>query len=150
MKKIEQKITSYKVKDNSISTPVKVDILTEREEVIYGQTTKIKPNNSEHAIYITINFQVVNEVAKPFEIFINTKDIAHFQWILYMTRTISALFRLEKDISFLLEEMKQVFDPAGGYFYKARKGEKSVYMPSLVAHIAIVIENTLRGENANS
>ena len=143
--KIDKKITSYKVKDNSIKQEPIVETLTEREEVIFGQTTKIKPGNSEHAIYITINFQVIDGIARPFEIFINTKDIAHFQWILFMTRTISALFRLEKDISFLLEEMKQVFDPAGGYFYKARKGEKSVYMPSLVAHIAQVIEQSLKG-----
>lgn len=144
--KIDKQITGYKVKDNSISTSIPTNSLLEREEVIYGQTTKIKPGNSEHAIYITINFQVVNEIAKPFEIFINTKDITHFQWILYMTRTISALFRLEKDIQFLLDEMKMIIDPAGGYFYKAKKGEKSIFMPSIVAHIGMVIETTLKGK----
>jgi ribonucleoside-diphosphate reductase alpha chain len=140
--KIDKKITGFNVKSETILPTVYE--LTEREEVIYGQTIKIKPGTSEHAIYITINFQVVNEVVKPFEIFINTKDVTRFQWILYMTRTISALFRLEKDIQFLLDEMKMIIDPAGGYFYKAKKGEKSIFMPSIVAHIGMVIETTLK------
>jgi hypothetical protein len=79
------------------------------------------------------------EVRRPFEIFINSKAMDHFQWIVALTRIISAVFRKGGDVTFLVEEMRSVFDPKGGYFKKGGK-----YMPSLVAEIGDVIESHMR------
>ncbi len=116
----------------------------DRPEMLFGSTYKIKTPLSEHALYVTINDIVLNagtphEVRRPFEIFINSKNMDHFQWIVALTRIISAVFRKGGDVTFLVEELKAVFDPRGGYFKKGGK-----YMPSLVAEIGDVIENHLR------
>ncbi len=116
----------------------------ERPEMLFGSTYKVKTPLSEHALYVTINDVVLNqgtphEVRRPFEIFINSKNMDHFQWIVALTRIISAVFRKGGDVTFLVEELKAVFDPRGGYFKKGGK-----YMPSLVAEIGDVIENHLR------
>jgi hypothetical protein len=116
----------------------------ERPEVLMGSTYKVKTPLSEHAMYITINDVVLNqgtehEIRRPFEIFINSKNMDHFQWIVALTRIISAVFRKGGDSTFLVEELKAVFDPKGGYFKKGGK-----YMPSLVAEIGDVIETHMR------
>ncbi len=116
----------------------------DRPEMLFGSTYKIKTPLSEHALYVTINDIVLNagtphETRRPFEIFINSKNMDHFQWIVALTRIISAVFRKGGDVTFLVEELKAVFDPRGGYFKKGGK-----YMPSLVAEIGDVIENHLR------
>ncbi len=116
----------------------------ERPEMLFGSTYKLKTPLSEHALYVTINDIVLNagtphETRRPFEIFINSKNMDHFQWIVALTRIISAVFRKGGDVTFLVEELKAVFDPRGGYFKKGGK-----YMPSLVAEIGDVIENHLR------
>jgi hypothetical protein len=113
--------------------------------VLLGSTYKIRSPLVEHALYVTINDLVLNpgtghEVRRPFEIFINSRNMDHFQWIVALTRILSAVFRKGGDLAFLVEEMKAVFDPRGGYF---RAG--GVYMPSLVAEIGTVIETHLRG-----
>lgn len=116
----------------------------ERPETLRGTTYKIKTPLTEHALYVTINDIVLNEGTeyehyRPFEIFINSKNMEHFQWIVALTRIVSAVFRKGGDITFLVEELKVVFDPRGGYFKKGGR-----YMPSLVAEIGDVIEQHLR------
>lgn len=111
----------------------------ERPEMLFGSTYKIKTPLSEHALYVTINDIILNkgtphEVRRPFEIFINSKNMDHFQWIVALTKIISAVFRKGGDVTFLVEELRSVFDPSGGYFKKGGK-----YMPSLVAEIGDVI-----------
>ena len=113
-------------------------------ESLEGSTYKIKTPLDDHAMYVTINDIVLNagtehEQRRPFEIFINSKNMDHFQWIVALTRIISAVFRKGGDVTFLVEELKAVFDPRGGYFKKGGK-----YMPSLVAEIGDVIETHLK------
>lgn len=116
----------------------------ERPEMLLGSTYKIKTPLSEHALYVTINDVVLNqgtenELRRPFEIFINSKNMDHFQWIVALTRIVSAVFRKGGDVIFLVEELRSVFDPKGGYFKKGGK-----YMPSLVAEIGDAIECHMR------
>ncbi len=116
----------------------------ERPDMLVGSTYKIKTPLSEHALYVTINDIILNpgtqhELRRPFEIFINSKNMDHFQWIVALTRIISAVFRKGGDVTFLVEELRSVFDPRGGYFKKGGK-----YMPSLVAEIGDAIECHLR------
>ena len=151
--KISKKIVSYKVlsKDSTeIVAPEPQNSLesmhenVERPEVLLGSTYKIKTPQSEHALYITINDMLLNqgtphEERRPYEIFINSKNMEHFQWVLALTRVISAVFRKGGDACFLVEELKAVFDPRGGYFKKG-----GVFMPSLVAEIGYAIESHLK------
>ncbi len=116
----------------------------ERPETLLGSTYKIKTPLSEHALYVTINDIVLNpetpyEKRRPFEIFINSKNMDNFQWILALTRIVSAVFRKGGDVTFLVEELRSVFDPKGGYFKKGGK-----YMPSLVAEIGDAIETHMK------
>jgi len=116
----------------------------ERPEMLIGSTYKVKTPLSEHALYVTINDVILNEgtehqLRRPFEVFINSKNMDHFQWIVALTRIISAVFRKGGDVTFLVDELRSVFDPRGGYFKKGGK-----YMPSLVAEIGDAIECHLR------
>lgn len=116
----------------------------ERPETLVGATYKIKSPLFEHALYVTINDIVLNpgtehELRRPFELFINSKNMEHFQWIVAITRIVSAVFRKGGDVTFLAEEMKAVFDPRGGYFKAG-----GVYMPSIIAEIGGVIEEHLK------
>ena len=116
----------------------------ERPDVLIGSTYKIKSPLFEHALYVTINDIVLNpgtehELRRPFEIFINSKNMDHFQWIVALTRIMSAVFRKGGDVTFLVEEMKAVFDPRGGYFKAG-----GVYMPSIVAEIGAVVEDHMK------
>ena len=115
-----------------------------RPEMLLGSTYKVKTPLSEHSLYVTINDMILNqdtehEIRRPFEVFINSKNMDHFQWIVALTRIISAVFRKGGDSTFLVEELKAVFDPRGGYFKKGGK-----YMPSLVAEIGDVIEQHMK------
>lgn len=106
---------------------------------LHGKTYKIKTPLLAQGLYITINdIREPNGRVRPFEIFINCKNLQHFSWMVAMTRLISAVFRRTSDPSFLVEELKSIFDPNGGYF---RDGK---YIPSLVAEIGYVIEEHLR------
>ena len=116
----------------------------ERPEMLVGSTYKIKTPLSDHALYVTIYDIVLNpqtpyEKRRPFEIFINSKNMDHFQWIVALTRIISAVFRKGGDVTFLVEELRSVFDPQGGYFKRGGK-----YMPSLVAEIGDAIDSHMR------
>ena len=131
---------SETAKDNVIQMHEKI----ERPEVLIGSTYKIKSPLVEHAMYVTINDIVLNagtehEHRRPFEVFINSKSMEHFQWIVALTRIMSAVFRKGGDVTFLVEEMKAVFDPKGGYFKAG-----GVYMPSLVAELGMIVEDHLK------
>jgi len=153
--RIDKKIVDYRVggkdepqqaesavepEDNVVQLHEKL----ERPDMLIGSTYKVKTPLSEHALYVTINDIILNhgtpnELRRPFEIFINSKNMDHFQWIVALTRIISAVFRKGGDVTFLVEELRSVFDPRGGYFKKGGK-----YMPSLVAEIGDAIECHMR------
>ena len=151
--KIEKKIVGYQVKSNQEveqvpSTPKVVPIemneTVKRPDFLLGSTYKIKPPVSEHALYITINDIILNEdtdheARRPYEVFINSKSMEHYQWVIALTRVISAVFRKGGDITFMIEELSSVYDPNGGYYKKG-----GVYMPSLVAEISSVIEKHMK------
>lgn len=155
--KITQAITGYEVVKEEeqavekVAAPVeeKSNIIQmheslKRPEMLLGSTYKIKTPLSEHSLYITINDLILNpdtdhEQRRPFEVFINSKNMDHFQWIVALTRIMSAVFRKGGDITFLVEELRSVFDPSGGYFKKGGK-----FMPSLVAEIGDVVESHLK------
>jgi len=109
----------------------------ERPEGLKGNTYKLKWPESEHAIYVTINDIIKDGRERPFEIFINSKNMENYAWTVGLTRMISAVFRRAGDISFVVEELKAVFDPRGGQWM----GRK--YVPSLLAAIGNVIEHHL-------
>jgi len=148
--KIDSKITGYEVKkpgdeatQEESATVHQIAPLLERDDILEGSTYKIKTPHSDHAMYITINDVIVNigtpdEHRRPFEIFINSKNMEHFMWIVALTRITSAIFRKGGDITFLVEELKAVFDPRGGYYKRGGK-----YMPSIVAEIGEVIQQHL-------
>jgi len=134
MVKIDQSIAGCSVvKDEVKVTPS----LLERHEVLHGRTYKVKTPLSESALYITINHCEMDGVMRPFEIFINSKDMKHFQWVVALTRLISAMFRHGGEVSFLIDELRSVLDPNGGAFHKGK------YIPSLVSVIGDVIEQEL-------
>jgi len=155
--KITNKIVGYRVKKAEDETPtekqapvhaetkpVEMNENIERPDFLLGTTYKIKPPVAEHAMYITINDILLNEDTdhesrQPYEIFINSKSMEHFQWVIALTRVISAVFRKGGDVTFLVEELRSVYDPNGGYFKKG-----GVFMPSLVAEIGAVIEKHLK------
>jgi len=152
--RIEQKIVEYGIesRDEVPATPPprpKADVIQMHEKIerpgtLLGSTYKIKTPLSDHALYVTINDVVLNadtehEQRRPFEIFINSKNMEHFQWIVALTRIVSAVFRKGGDVTFLVEELRSVFDPRGGYFKKGGR-----YMPSLVAEIGDAIEAHMR------
>lgn len=153
IRKIESKIIGYHVKSKNAVQPFNeapaekipvLEIMHEdmpRPEKLLGRTYKLKtPEHvSEHSLFITINDLVLNEgtvheTRLPFEIFINSKSLEHYQWIVALTRIISAVFRKGGDCTFLVDELRSVFDPKGGYWNKGK------YVPSLIAEIGNVIE----------
>lgn len=152
VKKIDKKIVAYKVRtkdepQEDLSAQDDVVHMHEtvlRPERLMGTTYKLKtPEHvSEHSLFITINDIILNEgtvheTRRPFEIFINSKSLEHYQWIVALTRIISAVFRKGGDVTFLVEELRSVFDPKGGYWNKGK------YVPSLIAEIGNVIESHL-------
>jgi len=160
--KINKKIVGYQVGDrktsnsrevrNDAATPHKAEIIRMHEklerpegmECLEGATYKIRTPLDDHALYVTINDIVLNagtehEQRRPFEIFINSKNMDHFQWIVALTRVMSAVFRKGGDVTFLCEELQAVFDPKGGYFKPGGR-----FVPSIVADIGAVVEHHLK------
>jgi len=162
--RIDKKIVGYKVREpqadaaepavtQTADTPadggagsnvIQMHESFQRPERLVGSTYKVKTPLSEHAMYITINDVILNEGTehesrRPFEVFINSKNMEHFQWVVALTRLISAVFRKGGDATFLAEELKAVFDPKGGYF--KRGGQ---FMPSIVAEIGYAIEDHMK------
>ena len=161
MKKIDKKIIGYSVKDisnndktdskkvessdlsNESADVIRMHEKLERPEMLIGSTYKVKTPISDHAMYVTINDIVLNQDTKhekrrPFEIFINSKNLDHYQWIVARTRIISAVFRKGGDVTFLVDELKAVFDPRGGYWQSGGK-----YMPSIIAELGYIVERHL-------
>ncbi len=159
--KVDQKIVGYDVVTNtsgkaSVAQPQLADIahcfvsnvirmseMLERPDMLVGSTYKVKTPISDHAMYVTINDIVLNEGTKfekrrPFEIFINSKNLDHYQWIVALTRIMSAVFRKGGDVTFLVEELKAVFDPRGGYWQP-----HGIFMPSIIAELGYIIEKHL-------
>lgn len=151
--KIDKKIVAYEVvskdagsdeKEKRSAEIIQMHERIERPDMLLGSTYKIKTPLSEHALYVTINDIVLNsgtayEHRRPFEIFINSKNMDHFQWIVALTRIISAVFRKGGDVTFMVDELRGVFDPKGGYFKKGGR-----YIPSLVAEIGDAIETHMK------
>ncbi|MCA0929189.1 adenosylcobalamin-dependent ribonucleoside-diphosphate reductase [Ruegeria profundi] len=106
----------------------------DRPQSLEGSTYKLKWPDSEHAIYLTINDIIIGGRRRPFEVFINSKNMEHFAWTVALTRMISAVFRRGGDVSFVVEELKAVFDPRGGAWVQGK------YIPSILAAIGGVIE----------
>ena len=136
----EQVQTTIDDEANLPTNVVRMHEKVARPEMLLGSTYKIKTPLSEHSLYVTINDIILNpgtpyEKRRPFEIFINSKNMDHFQWIVALTRIISAVFRKGGDVTFLVEELRSVFDPQGGYFKRGGK-----FTPSLVAEIGDAIE----------
>ncbi|MBF4989784.1 MULTISPECIES: NrdJb [unclassified Methylophilus] len=153
--KIDKKITAYKLVTDEdkkaaeaaaapVANIIQMGEPLSRPDMLVGNTYKIKTPVTEHALYITINDVIMyegtpQEHRRPFEIFINSKNMEHFQWIVALTRVMSAVFRKGGDVTFLVEELKSVFEPSGGYFKKGGK-----FVPSLVAEIGEVVEKHLQ------
>ena len=152
VKKIDKKIVAYKVRTKDEPQ----EDLSAQDDVVHMHETVLRPERlmgttyelktpehvSEHSLFITINDIILNEgtvheTRRPFEIFINSKSLEHYQWIVALTRIISAVFRKGGDVTFLVEELRSVFDPKGGYWNKGK------YVPSLIAEIGNVIESHL-------
>ena len=161
VKKIASKITGYQVKTPDVGEPrlatpeeveaqqqkaevVRMHESVQRPEMLVGSTYKVKTPVTEHAMYITINDIILNEgteheARRPFEVFINSKNMDNFQWVVALTRLISAVFRKGGDTTFMVEELKAVFDPKGGYFKPG-----GIFMPSIVAEIGHAIERHMQ------
>ena len=151
--RIEKKIVGYEVardapqfesEQRETAEIIQMHEKVKRPEQLEGTTYKLKTPVSEHAFYVTINDIILNEgteheTRRPFEIFVNSKNMDHFQWIVALTRIISAVFRKGGDVAFLVEELKAVFDPNGGYFKKG-----GTFMPSLVAELGWLLETHLK------
>lgn len=136
---IHSKIVGWRVKhstdDKGNTHTVKEAVTLERPRIVEGRTYKIKPAVTDSAMYITIN-DVIEEdgTRRPVEMFINTKHVAHQQWITALTRMVSAIFRKPGPYLFVADELKEIFDPQGGYF------DGGKMMPSVVAHVAEILK----------
>ena len=161
-KKIEKKIVGYAVKGPEVEASaaqkpefkreqtdtggaeiIRINEKLERPEMLIVSTYKVKTPISRHAMYVTINDIVLNEGTeyekrRPFEVFINTKNLDHYQWIVALTRIISAVFRKGGDVTFLVDELKAVFDPRGGYWKPG-----GTFMPSIIAELGYIVEKHL-------
>lgn len=157
--RIDKKIINYDIKDKETvagqadaGERPKAEIIRMHEklerpegmECLEGATYKIRTPLDDHALYVTINDIILNagtehEQRRPFEIFINSKNMDHFQWIVALTRVMSAVFRKGGDVTFLAEELQAVFDPKGGYFKQGGR-----FVPSIVADIGAVLEHHLK------
>jgi len=114
------------------------DPLPPRDEQLHGTTYKLKWPESAHAVYVTINDVKQDGVRRPFEMFINSKNMEHYAWTLGLTRMVSAVFRRSADVAFVADELKAVFDPRGGAWMQGR------YVPSLLAAIGDIVERHLK------
>jgi hypothetical protein len=145
MTKVEKRITGFSVVTPQEKQAEQLHERMARPEVLAGSTYRIKTPLSDHALYITINDIILNEGTpdesrRPFEVFVNCRAMEHFQWIVALTRIMSAVFRKGGEVAFLVEELRSVFDPKGGYFKPGGR-----FMPSLVAEIGDVLEQHLLG-----
>jgi len=120
--------------------------LPPRPDSLIGETFRIKPPNEDHALYMTVNHYVKNpgteqEQAVPYEVFFNSKNMEHFQWVVALSRVISALFKKGGETAFIAEELKAIYDPRGGYFRPKGKG----YCNSILQEVGETLEAHLQG-----
>ncbi len=127
-------VLEVKAAEPAKPTAATVIELAQRAEKLTGATYKLRWPDSEHAIYVTINDVEINGRHTPFEIFVNSKNLEHYAWVVALTRMISAVFRRGGEVAFVADELKQVFDPRGGQWSNGQ------YVPSLVAAIGDIIE----------
>ena len=137
--KISEKIVGWSVNkttdEEGNTHEVREAVTLERPRVVEGRTYKISPAVTDSAMYITINDAILDDgTRRPVEMFINTKHVAHQQWITALTRMVSAIFRKPGPYLFVADELKEIFDPQGGYF------DGGKMMPSVVAHVAEVLK----------
>ena len=144
VKKPDEPAPEPTAEERALADVIHMHETLERPQKLVGSTYKLKtPEHvSSHAMYITINDIVLNEgteheLRRPFEVFINSKNLEHYQWIVALTLIMSAVFRKGGDITFLVDELRSVFDPRGGYWNKGK------YVPSIIAEIGDVIERHL-------
>ena len=145
---ISQPIVGIAIKESESEqelVKIKMNEKLKRPQVLRGYTYKVTTPVYNHSIYITINDMLLNEGTEheswhPFEVFINSKNMDSFQWIVALTRIMSAVFRKGGDVTFIIEELKSVFDPKGGYY---KIGGKGKFMNSLVAEIGDIVEQHL-------
>lgn len=130
---IDKKIVGYAVKPTTEAPKETLKETTTRPEALHGITYKIKAPTLDHALYITITDIVIDGRPHPYELFINSKDIDNYQWVAALTRIVSAVFRKGGEVAFLVDELKAIFDPKGGYY------KKGTYVPSLVAEIGHIL-----------
>jgi hypothetical protein len=138
------KIPAPVVETSNDGKVVRMHEKLERPEMLRGSTYKVKTPVSDHAMYVTINDLILNpdtefEARRPFEIFINSKNLDHYQWIVALTRIMSAVFRKGGDMTFIVDELKAVFDPRGGYWQPGGK-----FMPSIIAELGHIVEKHLQ------
>ena len=141
---METEAKEFKIDESPESKVVRMHERLERPSMLRGSTYKIKTPISDHAMYITINDIVLNsgtefEKYRPYEIFINSKNLDHYQWIVALTRVMSSVFRKGGDVAFLVEELKAVFDPKGGYWQPG-----GTFMPSIIAELGYIVERHLQ------
>ncbi|MBT8422050.1 MAG: NrdJb [Gammaproteobacteria bacterium] len=140
----EQAKVAPVIQQDHESNVVRMHEKLDRPEMLRGSTYKVKTPVDDHAMYVTINDIVLNldtehESQRPFEIFVNSKNLDHYQWIVALTRIMSAVFRKGGDVTFLVDELKAVFDPRGGYWKPGGK-----YMPSIIAELGHIVEKHLQ------
>jgi len=128
------------------AAPILIDakhrnMLVDRPDTLEGSTYKIKTGGSDHAMYVSLTYIVENGQKRPFEVFLNSKNMEHFAWTVALTRMISAIFRRGGDVSFVVEELKAIFDPRGGSWIKGK------YVPSDAAAIGGIIEQFMKEIN---
>jgi ribonucleoside-diphosphate reductase alpha chain len=129
---------TIRFRENNAAKSPELDAPLARPEALPGETYKVRWPDSDHAMYITINDVIHDDHRRPFEVFINSKNMEHYAWTVALTRMISAVFRRGGDVGFVVEELKAVFDPRGGAWMNGR------YVPSLQAAIGDVIERHMR------
>ena len=139
--KLDSPVVGFKLVDTATADLTEK---TERPHALCGTTYKLKTHLTQNAFYITINDIVLNantpqETRRPFEIFFNSKNVEHYQWMVALTRIMSGVFRKGGDCTFLVEELKSVFDPRGGYF----KGRQ--FIPSMLYEVGEIVEKHLVG-----
>jgi hypothetical protein len=135
--RITKKIVGWNVhttQEEGKTLEVREAATLERPQTVDGRTYKISPAVTDSAMYITINNITLEDgTVRPLEMFINTKHVAHQQWITALTRMVSAIFRKPGPYLFVVDELEQIFDPQGGYFADGKM------TPSVVAHVAAVL-----------
>jgi len=132
------------IEEVKIKTLVPVELASEklntlkkepRQDVLNAKVYKLKSSFVDYAIYITLSYKLDDNGNRiPYEIFINSKDLTKSAEYAVLTRLISAVFRRSEDPTFIIEELKSIYDPNGGHFKEGR------YYPSIYAEIGDILE----------